>query len=83
MFIFLVSSKQCACVILSPVAFPALQYFSILSYKQKLSRYSELAAGWTVRGSNLGGGRDFMHLSRPVLGPTQPPAQWVPGLSRE
>jgi len=26
--------------------------------------------------------RDFPQLSRPVLGPTQPPAQWVPGLSR-
>ena len=28
-------------------------------------------------------GRDFPHLSRPALGTTQPPVQWVPDLSRE
>jgi len=27
-------------------------------------------------------GRDFPHLSRPVLRPTQPPVQWLNGLSR-
>ena len=37
------------------------------------------ATGWTVWGSNPGGG-EFPYTSIQDLGPTQPPIQWVPGL---
>ena len=42
-----------------------------------------IATGYGLEGPRIESrwGRDFPHLSRPVLGPTQPPVQWVPGLS--
>ena len=56
--------------------------FTLKHYKisgpVQLSRYSD----W-LRGSNPGEGRDFPHLSRPVLGSTPPPVQWAPSISRD
>jgi hypothetical protein len=47
------------------------------------NRYSDwLQAGWwRGRGSSPGRVKNFLFStsSRPVLGPTQPPIQWVPG----
>ena len=46
-----------------------------------------IASGYGLDGPGIESwwGRDFPHLSRPAIRPTQPtqpPVQWVPGLSR-
>ena len=51
-----------------------------------LGRYSDWAAGWTVRGSNSVEVQEifiFYETSRPTLGPIQPPVRGAPGFFLE
>jgi len=43
-----------------------------------------IATGYALDGPGIESrwGRDFLRLSKPALGPSQPPVQWVPRLSR-
>jgi len=54
--------------------------YTAVTGPRQLSRYSDSPRGVGRSGVRIPVGRYFPHLSKPALGPTQPPVQWVPGL---
>jgi len=48
------------------------------------TQWAGIATGYGMDGPGIDSrwGRDFPHLSRPVMGSTQPPVRWAPGLFR-
>jgi len=64
--------------------FVILRFFSIPMYQCGPGSIVGIAIGYGLDGSGIESrwGRDFLHLSRSALGPTQPPVQRVPCLPR-
>ena len=87
-YIYINKYNVCVCIYIVCVCVCVYIYIYIYIERERERESRDSSVGMATR-YGLDGpviesrwGQDFLHPSRPALGPTQPPVQWVPGLSR-
>jgi hypothetical protein len=76
-----VAGSACLYVAISNIIFNK-NYYYIVTFKWGQDGSFGIATRYGLEGPGIETrrGRDFPHMSRPSLGPTQPPIKWVLGL---